>query len=269
MPTRFVLLLSLFLGTASSSVACRLPHRLLIQQRPTTQPSLIMLSASFQQTAFDISHVSGYYSQVTPRLEFRNSGRLLIGSDFPVTALHRDDQSANTFGLGNPVGFGQYRVLSSNGNEASIGLQIEVPLGSHEDGLASDHFEFLPHLTYAHAAGWIGVSTDIGVRHSLGSTDHHDDEESPLFVDPHADSELLYRLGLLFYHPVIGVTPSVYIDGQRRLGGEAEYDWTAAMGFVVGWTIADSYVLAPAIEFPVTDVKRMNWTFRLSAEARM
>jgi len=241
----------------------------LIRQRATTHPPLILLSASFQQTAFYISQVSGHYSQITPRLEFRSGGRLLVGGDFPLIALHRDDHNASELGLGNPVSFVQYQVIANSGNEASIGLQIEIPLGNHDDGLASDHLEFLPHLTFSLAAGWIGVTTDVGFRYSLGGTDHHDDGESLLFVEPHTDTELLYRIALLGYRPIIGVTPSMYIDGQRGLGGDGEHNRTAALGFVVGWTIADSYVLVPAIEFPITKEKRMNWTFRLSAEARI
>lgn len=196
--------------------------------RPAHQDDAPVLQADVRTrwVAFDAgeeSGGSGSYTTLSPRVLFRPHYHWTFGVEVPVTRLQSAGESYT--GLSNPLVTALYARRLSHAWSGEAGLQLEVPAGNSDHGLADDHYMVLP---------WIGLRRDIGpegawqasglVGYSVGinefgpnddgqttvldkvaapgplaKTAHngvdHGDGTLPV-VNPHGDRELQWRAGL-------------------------------------------------------------------------
>ena len=267
-------LVALFLGSAPAARACRLESLLARLHTSGARPVSWLLATAFDATAFDLDGISGHYARVTTRAQYVRLQSLAVGAEVAVIQLHRNDLERPTSGLGNPLLFGLCPLPAWRGGSVELGLQLGLPLGDAADGLASDHWEVLPHVGVAHEGRRLDVLADGGVRVALGGG--HEDcatptatdapplsSDTPLFVDPHAEKELLYRFGANLHDPYSTRNIALYVDAQHVLGNDSAISSQVALGLEAGLQLGPRYRLHPGLEVPITASKREDWSLRL------
>jgi|GEM_PF-4242762 len=206
---------------------------------------------------FDINHHNGNYLQYEPRYEFRGINRVVVGGFASLIAL--DDGHDSHSGLGNPVLFGEVVVKNSTDDQLSFGSQLELALGDDENGLAAEHMEIVPYLSYSNSAGSIDWMGSTGYRHSLESGDRHESAiHSELFVNPHADKEYLYRLHARFPKIRGSMSPDFVLDGQHALDGEDDGKGFLSIGAGLSFSAGTGWTFSPKVEIPVTTPRRFD-----------
>jgi len=174
--------------------------------------------------AYDIAGREGSYVVTAPRFFARRAG-FALGTEIPLTRL--DDGGAVTTGLSNPLVMAQYVRRLSHAWSAEAGLQVELPFGDPEHGLAGDHVMLLPWIgarrdfetvsgaswyvagqagyshaleAHAHAADTAAASARTGLSKATKAMheghEHDDGTTTPVLVNPHADREAQYRVAL-------------------------------------------------------------------------
>jgi hypothetical protein len=131
------------------------------------------------------------------------------------------------------------------------------------------------------AAGTTGVSMAFGGMHgdyqpdaamsahdaSMPGMSHMDSHEAgmPLFVHPHEDLELAYKLSLGAGLWEGRAAPEFYLSGQHVLAEESEHGGSRdylSVGIVSPFHFG-RYVLSPDLELPVTAERRFEWSMGL------
>jgi len=265
--------------TVSAQAFCGLQSCPRIDPHGQTHPYTAGVRARL--TGFDIDNESGYYGIVSPHLFVRTPflSNLSLGVEVPWVTLHTADDE--TSGLGNPLLTAQYARRLSHDFSAEAGLQLELPFGDHDHGLADDHYMLLPWVgaryewgTAWYASGMMGFSQAVGGEDDAADTTasariagstlakaahaDHGAAAEPLLVNPHGDREVQWRAAL-GYRPrarwivegfglgtvdISESTPEYYV----RAGVSSEWSLTEALGLQV---IADA---------PVTSARRSDAT---------
>ncbi|MBL4637061.1 MAG: hypothetical protein JKY56_24620, partial [Kofleriaceae bacterium] len=109
-----------------------------------------------------------------------------------------------TLGVTNPVAFVEREYSIRNNLKMVVAMQLEVPLGSSAEGIASAHTEILPYLGVSYRMERLTLQLNLGLAMALGESDSHghdhaadSDHETPLLVNPHEDKEALSRAAVL------------------------------------------------------------------------
>lgn len=150
--------------------------------------------------------------------------RWRLGVTVPAARIEPDDDARESqTGLGNPV---IHAELSPPGTFLSAGMQVEIPLGDDEAGVADDHWAILPYLRLpVRDHGWARASLLAGVRLAVtgrgvleggavvepapaGARHGGAHEDGRLALDPHGDDEL-----------VLHADADVGVGWGLRLGG--------------------------------------------------
>ncbi|MBL8035229.1 MAG: hypothetical protein JNJ69_16115 [Leptospiraceae bacterium] len=154
-------------------------------------PSQVWLETRF--ATFDIGGNGNYLqTSLTGIFEHRlfRAGGLL-----PVIYLNAP--TGSTTGLGNSLLFGEVYVISTAGTRLSLGSQLETPTGNHDKGLGADHFMAIPYVNFWQTVDAWRFAVQAGYQQTIGSHSHTA-TATPLYVNPHADSEVISRAMLSY-----------------------------------------------------------------------
>jgi|GEM_PF-5494955 len=178
--------------------------------------------ASSKYVDFALYGTEGSYVQSRVNISYRTWQPYMIGFQVPVTTLFWNDETIT--GLSNPVVYGQWSSWIERGVRLTFGLQVELPLGDSESGIADSHFEFFPYARLQATMRDYITQLHVGMRQSLDSVLSPITGSTPeahtrlLFVDPHEAQELLYRMSIgrnLFRQQL---ALSVYLDVIKEIG---------------------------------------------------
>ncbi|MBK7207894.1 MAG: hypothetical protein IPH91_06400 [Elusimicrobia bacterium] len=199
----------------------------------------------------------GNYTQLLPRLQWTGA-RGRVAGVVPVVRADARGASAET-GLGNPTLHAD--VWSG---PWTLSVQLELPLGDDDKGLAADHTGVLPFVAYtARGGGWT-LTPRFGYRHSLDSEGHGHvlGHHVPLLVNPHADDEFVYQLA------ASRAAVTAYIDGQHALKGEEKGSGYSAAGMAYKRPLRAGPALRLWTEWPLTAPRRFEWKVGAGVEGR-
>jgi len=226
---------------------------------------------------FDIAGESGYYGIVSPHLFVKAPfvPYLSVGVEAPWVTLHTSDDDVS--GLGNPLLTAQYARRLSHDWSAEAGLQLELPFGDQDDGLADDHYMLLPWVgaryewgTAWYASGMLGFSQAVGgdddaaadTGAALAKVAHEGHEHAaaaaePVLVNPHGDREIHWRAGV-GARPLEDWTFEAFGLGQadRTVPATAYY---ARAGVSAEWAATSAVSLQGVFDAPVTAARRSEW----------
>jgi hypothetical protein len=231
---------------------------------------------------FDIGDESGYYGIVSPHLFVRIPfvSHLSVGAEVPWVSLHTADDDVS--GLGNPLLTAQYARRLSHDWSAEAGLQLELPLGEADQGLADDHFMVLPWIggrfeggTAWYASGVLGYSQAVGGEEEAVDTsasarlaplskvahngvDHGAAVATPLLVNPHGDREVHWRAAV-GYRPRERWTLEGFALGTADIT-ESDAVYFTRAGVSCEWSLTSAVGLQVVADAPVTAARRSEAT---------
>lgn len=247
--------------------------------RPAAHGETPMLEAGLRTrwVAFDIDGNEGSYVITAPRVFARHAG-FTLGAEAPLTRLHNRSETAT--GFSNPVLMAQYARRLSTTWSGEIGLQVELPYGDQDKGLAGDHVMLLPWIgarkdlgTSWYAAGMLGVSRAFGGHHGETGAplakaaevakvtheghEHEDGSTTPVLVNPHADREIQWRAATGWTRgrsTLEGFTLAQHdITGEESASGSGFYLRTGASW---EWALGRVSALQLIADVPVTAARR-------------
>ena len=231
-----------------------------------------------KQVGFDIGGNSGTYTDFMPEVLFNLKDRWVFGVNLPIILLDVGGHAET--GISNPMGFAEFRFEPTYGQRMGLGIQLEVPLGNDEKGMAGNHFMAVPYLSWAKplypffVIGSVGGSFGLSDEHGHGapdSTSHHASASpTSLYVNPHENMEILYRIagGTNLWNRKI--KPELSINGQHVLTGDNSYgnaDDYITFG-VAAPMLLGPFTLSPHFELPVTSARRMEWSAGLTGRTQ-
>jgi hypothetical protein len=164
--------------------------------------------ASLGQTRFNVGGVSGSYQRFTPQLSFKGWAPWTAGGSLPLIRLNAGGR--HHWGLGASELFGEYRVPGTAWSAVDLGARLSLP-GNETAGMADHRVSLTPYASYQWRREALRLSSRVGYRHYFGD----DDGKHSVLVDPHATSELLYRLGAGWKKDDSSVDTEFYVDGQN------------------------------------------------------
>lgn len=220
----------------------------------------VVLGAATRAARFDLDGVSGHYLLTTLRAELSPWPWLVVGAFQSVAWLSAEGRSAT--GLGNLVPFAE-AGRSFGPVRLAGGVQLELPVGDHDSGIADDHFDLLPYLRadLRSGAGVFGFG-QLGLRHApVGDHVHvHDDGSShvhavPVLVAPHARTELVHRAGLGWASPDEELRLMGVFEGQAVLDGAPDGVFLTA-GAEAWVRLGSGVQLGLSGELPLTTARR-------------
>ena len=220
---------------------------------------------SWRQSGFDLNDHGGQYSEFVPTLQFAYKNLWLLKANIPFAGLSVKGETE--WGMENPMLLAEWRFHPGMGNMLSLGVQAELPFGDHHHGLAGDHFMLVPYAAFGMGLGPWFLTATAGYSAAIG---HHDHEEPPtaadldyLYVHPHEDQEILYRLsaGLPLWN---GRTrPEAFLNAQYVLVEDKEFlkdDHALTAGILFPIKIGGGLTTAAAAEFPLIRPGRFDWS---------
>ena len=255
-----VLLVLLGVVSSPAQASCGLDHCPVV--RSPEQPSADWrVQARMHFTTFKLKGFRGHFEETYLSVEYRGLKNAVFGASVPLVLLTVEGDTR--FGLGNSIVYGEWRL---NIQKASIGagLQVELPWGS-AGGVADTHWVFLPNMN-AHIPFWrmffmgsVGFSQSVGGAHDHGSHDHgatHIGEEF-VFVNPHAASELTYRMALGAPLWNRRIQAMWMVNGQQVLVGEGEKTFVQT-GPRVQLAVSEWVSVHLSGELPISRARRFN-----------
>lgn len=229
---------------------CPIPVAVKANQQPntTTMPSQVWLETRY--ASFDIG---GKGSYVQTALTGVYDHRLFrAGALLPVVYLSGPQGDAT--GLGNALVFGEFFLINDNGTRLSVGSQLENPTGNHDKGLGADHFMAIPYLNFWQTVSDWRFALQVGYQQTLGSHSHG--ATSVLYVNPHADSEIISRA--MASYTWAGKWSAELNSSLRQVtahdaaGDKTFVDAGAALRTAIG----DSLALRAGVDIPISSRSR-------------
>jgi hypothetical protein len=218
--------------------------------------------ASVRSARFDWEGRSGSYLQTQVRGLRRGP---LWSSGALLSLVSLDEGGRRNTGLGSPLLFIERRLSSS----FVSGLQAELPGGNHRMGVASEHAELLPYLSYHRMPEPFYHSALLGFRFSTDTGHAHAPAAGrPLLVNPHDDKEVLYRLALGWRLEGSSVKNEFFLDGAHALSSTAPGPGFVAAGvsllFPAGGSDGFRFTAEQAVTRPRRFENRLGLLYRLS-----
>ena len=238
------------------------------------------LSSRLQVHGVSALDRDGTFTELRLQGEYAGWDGWVVGLGIPVGVLHWNNET--DAGLGNPVPFVDRVLVRSDRVAWTLGLQIEVPLGSRS--ISDDHFELMPYTGVQATVGphlRVGLQTGLRVSASGFGHDHdgaakHADHVIPGLADedgaaesdqalvpgaalayPHSGLELTWLSRLTWQ--TASVTPSLIVDGQQVLESDAEERTYVTLGMSTDFTLSPSARLSVHWSAPVTETERYGW----------
>ncbi len=240
------------------------------------QVAEVQLPVLFQLNKFTVGDTEGHYVESLLRAEYRRFEHWVFAASLPIVHLMVDDD--NRTGLGNGVILTEWQFPLAASLSASLGAQVELPIGDFDAGIASDHVEALPYGRITMARGRIRAGADLGFRFAVASDEEEaedsleypligflrphtpaDGDGNVLYVNPHEERELLYRamVGYTFMDDVLA--PAAFVHGQRVLSGDSETKTYVNGGFQLRCRLNQQLELMLLGEVPLTSPGRIDW----------
>ena len=108
------------------------------------------LGLGIKQAGFDLEGTAGSYTEFMVEGQVAWKGRLVSGFMRPWILLELPHEDKG--GPGNLVALAEWRSQPPLGR-AALGMQLEIPMGMDEDGLASPHYLLIPYAGWSQA--WV------------------------------------------------------------------------------------------------------------------
>lgn len=276
---------------AASSFACGLGHCARLGVSTMERPVL----------GLSVDHADGVdgdarnaFTQTVMHARLPIGSNWALGGRLPLGYLQT--AAAGHWGLGNPLAFAEWvaRPELPQGLRASqafsLGMQIELPVGDVESGIASDHAMIMPYAAHALRGSRFLLNASLGLAAQVSGAHHHDhgdDAESAMSAhamhaghssveaaavepvsaedlavqaNPHAPYEFLYRIALALPLHGLPLEPEAGVSGARVLFAEAgdAPDYVSLEG-ALGIRLARAVLLKPHWEQQFTHPGRFAW----------
>ncbi len=166
-------------------------------------------------------------------------------------------------GITNPVFFSERSFSVNDSITLSTAMQLEVPLGSSEAGIASDHFELLPYLGARYQSSRFLLQWNVGLAFAIGAHEHDhmhapgEEHEAPLVVNPHEDREAMMRLAFSMPLRKDTLRPGIQINARKTLQDNSQQFVTGSL--TTTYAIHQALQLVANAEFPLSSEKRFDW----------
>ena len=236
--------------------------------------SHLLFSLGAKQVGYDLAGQSGDYRLALLRAE-AGAGHWQAGLWLGLVDL--DSPAGTRRGMTNPTLFLQRQLGPADARwSVQLGTQLELPFGTDETAIRSDHTEWMPYARLALSSGrWLG-SASLGWRESIGD-DEADGGVAPakhagethgelLVVAPHSSREMAGRLALGARLNARGAIVQLSLDGQRVLADGEPNDHFQLIGLALDWPIGLAWQLTPSLELPFGDTRRFESAFGLRVQ---
>lgn len=255
---------------ASSFAFCGLQSCPRVEPRAETAP--FDAGLRLRWVAFDIAGNEGAYLVTAPRFFARAKG-FALGTEIPFTRLENGGEVS--FGLSNPLVMAQYARRLSHAWSGETGLQVELPFGDQEHGLAGDHVMLLPWIglrrdwdawyvsgmlgyshaleAHEHAPAAAAAEARVGLAKSMHEGHEHEGVESPVLVNPHADREAQARAAVGWIQG--RGTTEAYAFGQVDATDSGPTTYLRA-GASYAWALGRFTALNVSVDAPLTAARR-------------
>ncbi len=230
------------------------------------------------QTGFYLNGQDGQYTEVLPNFQYTYRGKWLLGANLGFAGLNLEGKTH--WGLENPLLFGEWRFYPGMGNRMVTGIQVELPFGDKDHGIGTHHAMIVPYGSFGKEFELFFSSATLGFSQAVELVHHEEDAgvdtvnaHSYLYVHPHEDQELLYRVSIGTSLWQKRSSPEVFLNGQRVMVSEQEHlpdeeknDLT--IGILFPFVLGGAFVLSPRLEFPVLIPSRFDWNTGIDFHVR-
>jgi len=261
----FILISPMAAGAASCGLHC-------LRAQSVETPGFLELGVSLRRSAIEYAGSPGTNSEAGFEARYWSPAGWAAGLQWPLGVLEYG--GVTRIGMGNPMGFAEYRIPAGSANRLDIGAQLGVPLGNVGDGLADDRFMGAVYGALTREEGFLDWNVALGLSamlppmeagHSHGRKGAAPVIEGVAIGSSHENLELLYRLGAKKKTWDDAATLSLMLDGQHVLG--SPMDRESGTDFLTLETGASfdmgGVVLAPSLRIPVSPDRRLDWGLSL------
>jgi hypothetical protein len=133
--------------------------------------SVLSLELGTRYTSFTYRDTDGYYEELSLRGTYINKNDWML--DFKIPAISFHYNGYETTGMSNPILGGEKWFRTGNFSPL-FGLQIELPIGEEDKGIAPNHWEMLPYIGCGYTTGNYSFRLVAGYRFSMGGSEHSD-----------------------------------------------------------------------------------------------
>ncbi len=240
----------------------------------------VRLGTATRLTGFSTPAARGQALETPARVAFTGLPDLALAAEVPLVVLLLEDETRS--GLGNALVSAEYWL-----GGLALGLQVELPIG--QDAVAAPHAELLPYLRAEGAHGRLSWGARLGWRQGLDGGDdgagaaparapaltlkhggghgpapaaQGDDALAAVFIEDHAEQELLYQaeVGWALLPPLTG---ALVADGQQVISDTTGDRTFLQAGARAVWTSGDLRVATTGL-LPLASTERMDWRAELA-----
>lgn len=158
-----------------------------------------LVGLGVEGTTFNLPVARGTFLTTTVFGAWAPLPALAIGARAPFHALSLGDR--RDAGVGDVELTARVRIVATEHVVVSLAASLEVPTGNDEKGLGAGHFGLAPALVASYSTAYWTVFGSIGDALHLAHDEHKHEAEHAhdhvMYVNPHSDHELAYRLGVL------------------------------------------------------------------------
>lgn len=273
--SRAVVILALVAGSIPAW-GCGLDHcprpKLLMKERPS-------LAWGLEHTRLGQEGTANRYTQSSLHLRLPQGSNWILGGHLPFGYLQTG--TSGHWGLANPVAYAEWMARPAPTQSLTMGLQLEVPLGDNESGIASGHAMAMPYLTYSAQGYRVQAQASAGFMaqlsgahaHSSPVQDHsrHDGSAASgsglVEANPHEPYEFVYRFSMALPMERLRIDPEISLAGARVLFPEESIatDFVSAEA-ALGLKLTRTLVLKPRWEQQLTHPGRFAWSTGLDVK---
>ena len=240
------------------------------RRTPTETAPENSVSLRLENTAFNLDSGSGYYAQILPGYEYSGIHSWIFGGNLPIVALtvHSKtppNSSKTTPGISNPLVYASWYTHLNVNTMLYLGLQLELPLGNFDAGMAGNHVMLVPYAMMERSMGFGSLTGSVGYCHAFSVGDGG---EHPVYVNPHEDQEILYRVGAGLQQLNGALKQRIYLDGRYAVVDELEGPGRSHVsgGMALDFTPGDRLIFSPSVDLPFNAPGRFDWRGGLEAK---
>ena len=217
------------------------------------------VSLNTNHTSFNLDSAAGRYEAVTVGYTYMGFPHWLLGGNLSAIALRVGSETE--YGISNPLLFASWFTRWNPEGVVYLGLQLELPLGNEHAGMASHHFMVAPYVLMEQSFGSAFGNASLGYSQAVSLHEHEESEIHPLYVNPHEDQEILYRMGTGLRQNAGRFKEQVYLDG-RYAPGDLELSLGRrhlCVGALLEAALGKRLAAGPKVELPLISPKRFDW----------
>ena len=133
--------------------------------------NLFSIEMGARYTSFSYRDKDGYYEEISLRSSFISKSDWMLDLKIPIISYHYNGKEAT--GFSNPILSGE-KWFKTGSFSPLFGLQVELPLGEEDKGIAPNHFELLPYAGFGFQSGSYSLRVVAGYRLSLDGSENSD-----------------------------------------------------------------------------------------------